>query len=223
MEVHVVTAANQHLYAEEFDAYLLERHKIYAEEKQWVPEVPSRRERDAFDTDRAVHLIGLEGGRVIAGSRLVPTSEPHLLSEVFPHLCTGDGPIRDERVAEWTRGFIPRTSREGSNLRIHVQFCHAVMEYALSEGITQLGGIQRTYWLTIWAKMNWNVVIRGEPIEFADGPWIPAYFDVTPEALAGAAKLGRVSNSLLVQRGPQRSFIDPGRYWAAAATELNAA
>lgn len=75
--------------------------------------------------------------------------------------------------------------------RFHFQFCHAIMEYALQEKLTQLGGIQRTYWLTMWERMGWAVRIAGELVQFDDGPWFPAYFDVPAGALAGAARWNR--------------------------------
>lgn len=208
MQVHIVTEANRHIYENEFDQYLFERHRVYAEELGWVATSPDRRERDAYDTAHAVHFIGIDDGRVVAASRLVPTSEPHLLSEVFPHLCTrSGGPIRDPRVAEWTRGFIVKDNRKAGDFRIHFQFCHAIMDYALQEGLTQLGGIQRTYWLTMWQRMGWSVRIEGEPVQFEDGPWFPAYFDVTADALAGAARWAKLNGSILVRKGPQVPFV----------------
>ena len=223
MDIFVVTERNKSLYEDIFDAYLRERHLVYADELGWVPPSPDERETDAFDTDKAVHLIGVEDGEVIAASRLVPTSEPHLLSENFAHLCDGPGGlVRRPDVAEWTRGFVVRRRREVSNFRIHFQFCHAVMEYALQEGLAQLGGIQRTYWLPLWKRMGWRVHVHGTPIAMPDGDWLPAYLDVTEEALSGAARWGKVSRSLLVQGGPYRPFLpEPEVFAAAAATEIN--
>lgn len=217
MQVYVVTSTNSHLYEGELDAYFRERHRVYAEELGWVGVSPDGLEKDPYDTEHAVHLIGIEEGQVVAGSRLVPTSQPHLLGDVFPHLCTLKGVVRDPRIAEWTRGFIPKRTREANNFRIHFQFCHAVMEYALDEGIVQVGGIQRTYWLNMWARMGWKVHIIGEPEMFADGPWVPAYFDVDRAALDGAARWGKLDGSILVRQGDCRPFIETDQdvVWAS--------
>lgn len=222
MEVHVITSANQHLYSEALRQYHHERHRIYAEQLTWVPPSADRLEHDPFDTEHAVHFVGIEAGRVIAGSRLVPTHLPHLLSEVFPDVCTRPGGlIRDPAVAEWTRGFVTREAREGTNKRIIFQFCHAIMEYALQENITVLGGIQRTYWLSLWARMGWNVSIYGEPLLFDDEEWVPAYFDVSEQALKGARQWAKLDSSILVQDGPQKLFIAPeGRNVPVAAAGL---
>ena len=62
--------------------------------------------------------MGIRNGQIIAGSRFIPTTEPHLLSEVFPHLCTRNGVVRDSAVFEWTRGFIIPEYRETGGLLV---------------------------------------------------------------------------------------------------------
>lgn len=209
MEVHVVTSSNQHLYADVLDQFFRARHKIYVEELHWRDPSPDGWEIDQFDTDHAVYLIGVEEGRVITGSRFVPTNEPHMLSEVFSHLCTREGGvIRDPSVAEWTRGFVVPEHREGLGVRLKAQFCYSVMEYCLAEHITKIGGIQDVFWLALWQRFGWKVSIHGEPAEFGSGrPWVPAYFDVSEEALAGARRWARIDGSLLVHEEPIRRFI----------------
>ena len=88
MDVHVITDANKAAYAAELDQLFRIRHRIYVEEKKWREPSDDGRETDQFDTEHAVHLVGIRNGQIIAGSRFIPTTQPHLLSEVFPHLCT---------------------------------------------------------------------------------------------------------------------------------------
>jgi len=147
MDVHVITDANKAAYAAELDQLFRIRHRIYVEEKKWREPSDDGRETDQFDTKHAVHLVGIRNGQIIAGSRFIPTTEPHLLSEVFPHLCTRNGVVRDSAVFEWTRGFIIPEYRETGGLLVKAQFCTAVMEYCLGEGINQIDGIQELYWL----------------------------------------------------------------------------
>jgi N-acyl-L-homoserine lactone synthetase len=46
---------------------------------------PDRLERDQFDNDDAIYLLAIDGRTVVGGSQLVPSTKPHLLSEVLPH------------------------------------------------------------------------------------------------------------------------------------------
>ena len=219
MKVHVVTAANAHLYSEVLDQFFRERHRIYVEEKGWREPSPDRLEKDQFDTECAVYLVGLEDDRVIAGSRLVPTSEPHLLSEVFPHLCSFKGVVSDPHVAEWTRGFIIPERRERGGILVKAQFCCAVMEYCLEEGITRVGGIQEMYWLPLWKRFGWKVIPIGEPAKIDGAMCVPAYFDVSEAALTGAQGRAQMAGSNLIHAAPHLPFLSLGNRGQAGVGE----
>lgn len=206
MDVHVVTADNADLYRAELEGFFRARHKIYVEEKGWMPPSPDGLEKDQFDTPLATYMIGLDNGRVIAGSRFLPTHVPHLLSEVFPHLCT-QGLMTSPTVAEWTRGFILSEFRGGEGVPIMAQFCCAVMEYCLAEGITHVGGIQEIYWLPLWRRFGWKFKPLGEPAEIDGTLCVPGYCEVSEEALANVRRRAKLDKTNLIRRGPVRPFL----------------
>lgn len=205
MEVYIVNSANREIHTDLLTEFFKARHEVYASELEWVPSSPDGLEKDDFDTDAAVYLIGVSNqGDFIAGSRIVPTHLPHLLSENFADLCTRGPLIRSPDVAEWTRGFIVKKHREGGGLALKAKCCAAVMEYCLINGYRQIGGIQDAKWLAIWARMGWKVHIHGDAIDIGGENWLPAYFDVSAEALAGARKWGKLDGSILVHQKPSR-------------------
>lgn len=207
MKIHVIHARNRHLYEREMEDFFRQRHRIYVEEKGWRDAAEDGLEIDQFDTAAATYLIGIVDGRVMTGSRFVPTTRPHLLSEVFHHLCDFEGVVRDPTVAEWTRGFIIPEFREVAGVNLKAQFCATVMEYCLNQGITRIGGIQEIYWLPLWKRFRWTVRPVGSP-SLIDGEWcVPAYFDVSEEAFAGAWRFARLQESILVERGPRQDFV----------------
>ena len=208
MQIHVVNSANRHLYAGELEEFFRARHRIYVEEKDWREDDGSGYEIDQFDTDDATYLIGIEDDEVMTGTRLVPTSRPHMLSEVFPYICDFGGVIRADDVAEWTRGFIVPEYRESGIGPIKGQFCGTVMEYCLNEGISRIGGIQDLYWLPVWRRYKWTVRQVGNPAQ-VDGRWcVAAFFDLTRDARDRALQAGGISQSILVHEGPYKPFLD---------------
>jgi acyl-homoserine lactone synthase len=210
MQIHVVNAGNRHLYGAELEAFFRARHRIYVEEKEWRQDDGTGFETDQFDTDDATYLIGIAHNEVMTGTRLVATSRPHMLSEVFPHLCDFGGVIRSDNVAEWTRGFIVPEYRERGIGPIKGQFCGTVMEYCLNEGISRIGGVQDLYWLPVWKRYHWTVRQVGNPAEI-DGRWcVAAFFDVTQEACTRALQAGGLKQSILVHRGPYEPFLNEG-------------
>lgn len=206
MQIHVVNAGNRHLYGEALEQFFRARHEIYVEEKGWRNADPTGREIDQFDTPDATYLIGEIDGEVMTGTRLVPTTAPTMLSEVFPHMLDGNA-IRRPDVAEWTRGFITRKYREQGHGPIKGQFCGTVMDYCLREGITSIGGVQDTYWLPLWKRFGWSVHEVGPRQDIAGRECVAAFFDVTEYARDKALLRGGLTKSLLVHRGPYTPFI----------------
>ena len=198
MQYHFITRDNEHLFQPELDQFYRARHAVYADELGWVSVAPDGREFDQFDTADAAYLVVMDGEGFVAGSRLVPTNLPHLLSEVFPDSCDIAPMVRDASVVEWTRGFIVPARRDKGSLRILAGACAAVMEYCLAKGYRQVGGIQDMKWISLWRKMGWSIHVHGQPIDIDGSPWLPIYFDVTQEAMMNARALGRINGSLLV-------------------------
>jgi acyl-homoserine lactone synthase len=205
IEAHVVTSRNRRLYEVEFDEFLRRRHDAFVRQKHWRPESPDGRELDQFDSDAAIYLLGIEDGRVVTSARLIPTSAPHLVSEVFPHLCEQTGVPRRPDYAEWTRTFVA----DGADRSIRgaiTQISCAVMEYALQEGLAAVGGIQKTYFMSFHGRLGWIARPCGLP-QLVDGEWcIVAYTDVSEHALASVRRILGIEKPLLMRRGCQRPF-----------------
>jgi acyl-homoserine lactone synthase len=197
MKFLMVTAQNEHIYRIEQDEFYRARHKVYAEELGWVPISHDGLEIDTFDTAAADYLLVYHGDAFVAGSRLIPTDRPHLLSEAFPDSCNVEPMPRDPTVAEWTRGFVVAERRDRSSLRIVAAACAAVMEHCLAKGYRQVGGIQDVKWIPLWKKMGWAIHLHGDAIDINGRPWQPIYFDVTEAAMMNARAVGRVEGPLL--------------------------
>lgn len=66
------------------------RHKIFIERLQWSLPVSGGVERDQFDGPDTLYVVAQDQNAEICGcARLLPTTAPYLLSEVFPELMGG--------------------------------------------------------------------------------------------------------------------------------------
>lgn len=207
ISVHVVNASNKHLYASEFREYLERRHDVFVHQKRWRPARSDGLELDQYDNSDATYLLGIEDDRVVTGARLIPTSEPHLVSDFFPHLCEATGVISRPDVGEWTRTYVYGDGADRGLRGTLTQLCCAVMEFALEEGLAAVGGVQETYFMPHHARLRW----RARPCGLArevNGEWyIVAYIDVNEAALANVRRVLGINHSLLVRRGPQMPFV----------------
>lgn len=69
------------------------RHRVFVQELGWPLPTENTQERDVFDRDDTVYVIARDASGEICGcGRLLPTTHPYLLSEVFPELV-GEMPL----------------------------------------------------------------------------------------------------------------------------------
>ncbi|MGQ5524301.1 acyl-homoserine-lactone synthase [Chitinimonas sp. PSY-7] len=63
------------------------RYRVFVQELGWPLPTDDELERDAFDRDDTVYVVARNASGEICGcGRLLPTTHPYLLSEVFPEL-----------------------------------------------------------------------------------------------------------------------------------------
>lgn len=88
------------------------RHSIFVEEKGWADlHRADGCERDQFDDDEAIHQICLRNDEIVGYQRLLPTTRPHLLSDVLADLCR-KAPPTGSHIIEWTRFCVAPTWRD---------------------------------------------------------------------------------------------------------------
>jgi acyl homoserine lactone synthase len=80
------------------------RHRVFVERLGWPLSTQDDSESDQFDRNDTVYLaVEDEEGHIAGCARLLPTTQPYLLAEVFPQLLNGLPPPHDRRVWELSR------------------------------------------------------------------------------------------------------------------------
>ncbi len=80
------------------------RHRVFIERLGWPLDSQQGCERDRFDREDTVYVALLDEQQAIVGcARLLPTTRPYLLAEVFPQLLHGAAPPCDPQVWELSR------------------------------------------------------------------------------------------------------------------------
>jgi acyl homoserine lactone synthase len=65
------------------------RHEVFKERLQWDVGSVAGRERDMFDDLDPVYIVCEQDGEVLGSWRLLPTTGPYMLRDVFPELLHG--------------------------------------------------------------------------------------------------------------------------------------
>jgi acyl homoserine lactone synthase len=80
------------------------RHKIFIERLGWQLPVADGMERDQFDRTDTLYVIARNAGGAICGcARLLPTTRPYLLGDIFPNLLAGAPVPCDDATWELSR------------------------------------------------------------------------------------------------------------------------
>ena len=183
--VCVITSRNRDRYPAQLEAMFRDRKRVFVDELKWkLDVVDGQFERDAYDTDQTIYLVSAdsETGKHICSMRLMPTTGPHLLKDVFPALCDGKVPIGED-VWEVTRLCTsPSLSREqGRTARRHLSL--AMIEFGLLYGISRLTMVTHLEYLSRLLAVGWECRPLGTPKEF-DGHLFGAMeVSITPTTL----------------------------------------
>lgn len=80
------------------------RHRVFIETLGWELPTENGLETDQFDGPDTAYVIARDEQQEVCGcARLLPTTGPYLLADVFPQLLHGAPPPRDPRVWELSR------------------------------------------------------------------------------------------------------------------------
>jgi acyl homoserine lactone synthase len=123
------------------DMYRL-RARVFHERLGWDVVVRDGMEIDLFDELDPAHVIAVDDdGHVVGCMRLLQTTGPHMLADVFASILDGEAPIRSSTVWEATR-FCVDTRRlstgRGRNSISYVtsEVMIGAFEYAKAAGVT---------------------------------------------------------------------------------------
>lgn len=140
----VVDALNKDRFAAVLDDMFQLRARVFSGRMGWEVSVTNGREIDDFDELDPAYIISLDDDyNVIGCARLLQTTGPHMLSDVFFDILDGEPPLRSITMWESTR-FCVDTDRLGRGRgpnSVSYTTCElmaGILEYARESGITDI-------------------------------------------------------------------------------------
>lgn len=161
--IYIVTAENRHLYRHALMEMHLQRKRLFVDEMKWALDATTGIEIDAYDAEDATYLIEAAAPRapVAASVRLLPTHRPHLMSEVFSHLCPNGVP-RSERIWEASRFCpAPETPKGEPRRALLAHMIAGIMETALLFGIERVTFVAGAALAPLALKVGWRAEALG--------------------------------------------------------------
>ena len=174
-----------HLHGETWIAHHRLRHRLFVERQGW--DVPTVRglEHDQFDTPAAQYLVWKDNGGDVRGvARLLPTSSPYMVKNLWPDLVDGELP-ESAGVWETTRFGCDRSLGSSDRRRVVSEMLCAMQEFAMANGIRQYLVVMPVRLLQcVVVKAGCEVSILGSSRMIGRFPTVAAYLTVSQNVLA---------------------------------------
>ena len=103
--IRLIPAAHTHLFPEVIDAMFRCRAQTFSERLGWRVVVKDGYERDRFDDENPLYLVSIDpcSGEYRGSLRLLPTTGPNMLRDVFSSLLNDDEVIASATIWESSR------------------------------------------------------------------------------------------------------------------------
>jgi N-acyl-L-homoserine lactone synthetase len=180
-----------------------DRRRVFVDRLGWsLPIRGSWLEVDEYDSDHAVYLLArAEDGSHQGSLRVLPSTGPHMLRDLFPMLCAGPVPA-GEHIWEISRLVTNPAGASGTSiLRVHRLLALALLEFAELNAIEAFSLVIEAERLPALLSIGWTVIPLGVPVAF-DGQLLQALrIEIGANSLVMMrVRLGVSQSVLAVQR-----------------------
>ena len=139
--IYVIDSLNQSAYSTLLHDMFRLRKRVFHDRLGWDVQITDGLETDLFDDLDPAHVISVDDeGNVVGCMRLLQTTGPHMLADVFSSILDGEPPLRSSTVWEATRFCVDtqRLSRgRGRNTISYVtsEVMIGAFEFAMTAGV----------------------------------------------------------------------------------------
>jgi acyl homoserine lactone synthase len=175
-------------FPKEMDAMFRNRAEIFADRLGWEVVVKNGYERDSFDDANPLYLVSVDPDteRYWGSLRLLPTTGPNMLHDVFPQLLDEGGVIESATIWESSRICAsaihgqPDRSRNGVNY-VLTELILGIAEVAILAGLTQIVSVFDARILRVLRTVGCSPQIIGRPQRIGDTMSYAGLFDIGGE------------------------------------------
>lgn len=165
--VHVINWEGREQFAEAVEQIHRLRKQVFIDFFKWNLTDQNGLEIDQFDTPDAYYLFDQDPdtGTVISSMRLLPTTRPHMMENLFSHMCAVDWP-RGPHVFEVSRLLynpILQAADDSVMLRARRRFALGLLEFCKLWGINELVFVTHAKFLARLVHYNWDMRPLGLP------------------------------------------------------------
>lgn len=163
------------------------RHRVFKERMGWDVGFLNDMERDCYDLMSPVYAVAEDSSGPVDGCwRLMPTTGPYLLKDVFPSLLYDHTAPASPRVWEASRFAVDTTrghTRPGAVKETTAILMAALLEFGLSFGIEKIIAVSDLRFERVLQRGGLRTHRFGQPQVVGNTRAVAGWFDVTRENL----------------------------------------
>ena len=185
------------------------RAEAFGARRGWRVNVVDGKEIDQFDELNPLYLMCVDDhGQLLASLRLLQTTGPHMLANVFPDLLGDEAVIRSPLVWESTRFCVNKHASmdysEGGVNAVTCELLEALCTVANKSGLTNLVSVYDVFMERVLRRSGCIFEQYGVTVKYDDGLKTKAgIFDVSEIAMAS------IRRASALQQPPHYT----GQYW----------
>ena len=159
------------------------RHEVFKERLNWDVGSIAGRERDVFDDLDPVYIVCEEEGEVLGSWRLLPTTGPYMLKNVFPELLHGTPAPEAKNVWEISRFAVSKrvTGNEslGTVKSVTNTLLDELFKFASRRNIERIVAVSDIRFERILKRAGLLTQRYGPPLQIGVTKAVSGYADVT--------------------------------------------
>jgi acyl homoserine lactone synthase len=159
------------------------RHEVFKERLDWEVGSQNGRERDMFDDLDPVYIVCEEEGDVLGSWRLLPTTKPYMLKDVFPELLYGMPAPEAPDVWEISRFAVSKRVTGNDSLGTIKKVTNLLLEqlfaFAAQRRISRIVAVADVRFERILKRSGLLTHRYGPPLQIGITRAISGYADVT--------------------------------------------
>lgn len=203
--IEVITPDIAFLYRQKLDEMFQLRHRVFKERMEWDVNSRNGKERDVYDLLRPVYLLATdESGRVEGTWRLLPTTGPYMLRDVFPELMDGGDAPNHPQVWETSRFAVELDAdgcdRRNTVNRVTSELFAGLVEWALLYGIKEVVTVYDVRVGRLLSKIGVVPQWTSQRRRIGNTITVAGRFEISDAVLASIRAAGNVEESVLYHR-----------------------
>lgn len=183
------------------DMYRL-RYRVFKERLLWSVETNGESEIDRFDDIGPVYLLYVDHAERIRGSvRLIPTTGPYMLRDIFANLVSPGNLPDDARIWESSRFAVDLTGLEkaamtGGASPAQLLFA-GMIEFGLAVGLSKIVTVTDTRIERLLQRAHWPLSRLGDPQVIGSTEAVAGLLEVSARALDEVRKRAGILHPIL--------------------------